>query len=256
MDALVSVVLPFRNSPFLARAIQSILDQTYANFELLLINNNSDAESAAVAKSYEGRDHRIKYLHEARAGVAHAMNRGIQEASGNYIARMDADDYSFPNRLENQVAMLERNPVLSAVAGKVEYEGEKENRGFQLFVDWQNQLVAEQDIYNSQFVELPLVNPTLMFRSEVFKDRLYRQGDFPEDYEFFLYLMSIDVCVGKSPECVLKWTDSSNRLSRTDVRYSRDAFYLCKTPYLVEWLKKNNPFFPKVWIWGGGKVAR
>ena len=84
----------------------------------------------------------------------------------------------------------------------------------------------------------------------------YRNGDFPEDYELWLRWLEKGAIVAKVPELVLLWDDIPTRLSRTDSRYSPDAFFQTKLQYMDRWLKKHNPHYPEIVIWSAGKVAR
>ena len=121
-NPLVSVIIPFFNAPFLKEAIESILSQSFTDFELILVENASTDQSAQVAKSYVSHS-KVKLLEESRQGVVFAMNTGIQAARGLYIARMDADDISFPDRLKWQVDKLQSDTSLDVVSGLVEYIG-------------------------------------------------------------------------------------------------------------------------------------
>ena len=85
---------------------------------------------------------------------------------------------------------------------------------------------------------------------------LYEEGDFPEDYEFFLRLQQHNVMMQKVHATVLRWVDSSNRLTRVDPRYSTDAFFRIKAKYLANWLAVNNPHDPYILVWGAGRVSR
>ena len=92
----ISVILPFKNArDTLAQAVKSILDQSYKDLELILIDDNSTDRSTEVLKKYN--DPRIKLIKNLNNGLASALNTGINEASGEYIARMDADDISLKN---------------------------------------------------------------------------------------------------------------------------------------------------------------
>ena len=125
------------------------------------------------------------------------------------------------------------------------------------YVDWLNSIQTNENIYLNQFVEFPIANPSLMIRKSVFeKHGLYDEGDFPEDYEFFLRLQSHGVRMEKVNYPVLKWRDSESRLTRTDPRYSQDAFFRIKARYLANWLQKQNPHHPNVFIWGAGRLSR
>lgn len=255
-NPLVSVIIPFFNAPFLEEAVESILSQSFTDFELILVDNASTDQSAQVAKSYVSHP-KVRLLEESKQGVVFAMNTGIQAARGQYIARMDADDISFPDRLKWQVDRLESDSSLCLVSGLVEYMGEESNEGFIHYVDWLNSIQTNEDIYLNQFVEFPVANPSLMIRKSVFeKHGRYEDGDFPEDYEFFLRLQSNRVRMEKISQPVLKWRDFESRLTRTDPRYSQDAFFRIKAKYLASWLQKKNPHYPNVFIWGAGRLSR
>ncbi|MEQ8904120.1 glycosyltransferase [Ekhidna sp.] len=253
---LVSVVLPFYNAPFLKEAIESILKQSYQNFELIIVNNASIDSSSEVARSYTNYD-KVILINEAERGVVHAVNTGIRNAKGTYIARMDADDIADPNRLKYQVEAMLNDSSLDVVSGLVEYLGSSENEGFIHYVDWLNTIRSNEELNQNQFVEFPLANPSMMLKRELFEQfGYYKDGNFPEDYEFFLRLQSHDVKMEKVNKPVLKWRDSETRLTRTDERYSQEAFFKIKAKYLAKWLKMHNPFHPEIYIWGAGRLSR
>ena len=253
---LVSVVLPFYNAPFLKEAIESILHQSFQNFELVLVNNASTDASLEVAKSFALHD-QVILIHEEQRGVAHAANAGIRASKGQFIARMDADDIAFPERLNQQVAMLEAEDGLGVASGLVEYLGSADNEGFIHYVNWLNTITEPDEITLNQFVEFPIANPTTMIRKSLFDSYgMFEDNEFPEDYTFFLRLQSHGVKMKKVDQPVLKWRDTENRLTRTDKRYSQDAFFSVKAVYLSKWLKNHNPFHPYVWVWGAGRVSR
>lgn len=105
----VSVIMPVFNAElFLRESIDSILNQTYTNFEFLIINDGSTDASQEIIDSY--KDARIICIHHTtNLGLIHSLNKGLKKAKGVYICRMDADDISLPKRLEKQITFLERN---------------------------------------------------------------------------------------------------------------------------------------------------
>lgn len=108
MDPLVSVIMSvFNGEQYVGDAIESILNQTYGNWELIIIDDGSYDLTAAIIGQH--KDSRIKFLSHKNMGLTRSLNRGIREAHGKYIARLDADDRSLPKRLEKQVAYLENN---------------------------------------------------------------------------------------------------------------------------------------------------
>lgn len=240
---LISVILPFFNAPFLKEAIESILTQTYPNYELILVDNGSTDESSEVADSYQDLPN-VVLVREPMHGVVHAANKGIAVARGEFIARMDADDISIPNRLELQYEHLRRNADVDVVSGLVKYLGSSENEGFTHYVNWLNSILSKKEIYLNQFVEFPIANPSMMFRREIVaKYGAFSDGDFPEDYEFFLRLQSHGVAMEKVNTPILQWRDTPGRLTRTDSKYTNEAFFRIKARYLAQWLKANNPYF-------------
>lgn len=259
MKIPISVILPFYNAGnTLALSIESILEQTFHAFELILIDNNSDDNSYDIAASYLSKDPRVNLLSESRQGIVPALNTGIEHAKGKYIARMDADDISKPERLERQYKFLEMHQETGLVASCVNFIGdETTNHGFFDYVRWNNRLLSYEDISLNRFVESPLVHPSVMYRKELIdKFGGYREGDFPEDYELWLRFLHHGVKMYKLNDALLDWKDSKSRLTRTDDRYDTLSFFETKTIFLYEWLKENNRFFPDVVVWGAGKRSR
>lgn len=251
----VSVILPFRNaSNTLRRAIDSILDQTFRNFELILINDGSDDHPVEILSDYD--DSRIKIIHLPTGGIVFSLNHGINISRGKYIARMDADDFAYPERLELQQQYLTQNKKIGVVSGQVLYAGDrKKNQGYALYVDWINSLTSTEEIYLNRFVESPISHPSVMIRRELFDEYgLYKVGSFPEDYELWLRLMDQGIQFGKVDEVVLDWYDDENRLSRIHPNYDTEAFFNIKTSYFFKWFQKTFEFNPRpILIWGTGK---
>lgn len=253
---MISVVLPYYNAETtLESAIKSILSQSYSDLELLLINNNSSDSSQSIALYYQQKDARITLLSESKQGVVFAANLGLEKAKGDYIARMDADDVSHSSRFQNQIDEFRKNVNLSICATQVNYcNAVKTDDGFSHFVDWNNHLLSHSQIYTNRFVEFPVVNPSLMFKRALIADvGLFKEGDFPEDYEWFLRAMELSHKITKIEKPLLDWHDSINRLTRTDARYESEQFFKIKTTYLANHLKTINTH--KVWIWGAGKLG-
>jgi glycosyltransferase involved in cell wall biosynthesis len=108
--ALVSVIVPSYNaSRYICETLESVLAQTYRNFEAIVIDDGSKDHTSEIVANYAKRDSRIRLVNQPNAGVGAARNRGIAEASGVFIAPLDADDIWYPQKLEKQVASLERH---------------------------------------------------------------------------------------------------------------------------------------------------
>ena len=242
----------------MSRAIRSLINQTHSDFECILINNNSRDKSLQIARYYAEKDSRIQIVNESVKGVVFASNTGFQQARGKFIARMDADDEAYPERLKLQADFLEHNPDYGAVSGFAEYVSTGQTyKGLRKYVEWANSVATYQQIKINRVIDSPVINPTAMWRRQTAeKHGMYSPGEFPEDYEMWLRWLKNGVKISKVPYYILKWHDSHTRLTRTYSIYSDEAFYEIKTFYLTEWLTKNNPFHPHVTIWGASKISR
>lgn len=260
MDApIVSVLIPVRNAAeTLNRAIASISGQTLREWELIAVDDFSEDSSFALLERLARTDPRMRPVKSNSRGIVSALNTGLELARGRFIARMDVDDYSHPDRLQTQAAFLAEHPQIGVAACLVEFGGDRlRNAGFAMHVDWLNTLISHEQISLNRFVESPLAHPSVMFRREL-PDRFgrYREGDFPEDYELWLRWLEAGVRIAKVPRQLLIWHDSPNRLSRTDPRYRAEAFYKCKAEYIARWLHANVTMNRRILVWGAGRETR
>ena len=251
----VSVVMPVYNAEgTVLQALDSLRAQRFQSMEIIVVNDGSTDGTLELLRNQPN----IKLLDHSHRGIVSALNDGLAAANGDYIARMDADDLCHPERIEKQASFLDAFPDLGIVGCRVGFGGDREKQaGYAAHVDWINELIEPDDIALNRFVESPFAHPSVMFRRELFeKYGAYRDGPFPEDYELWLRWMATGVKAGKVDEELLTWNDPSHRLSRTDERYSIDAFYKTKADYLFQWLEKNNPHHPELIVWGAGRVTR
>jgi len=113
----VSVIIPAYNQGlYLKEAIQSVLDQTYPNFDLVIVDDGSTDDTAEVVHRF--RDQRIRYIYQENRGLSAARNTGIQHSDGELLTFLDSDDLFFPDKLEVLVAELEQHPEVGFVAGQ------------------------------------------------------------------------------------------------------------------------------------------
>ncbi|WP_316896488.1 glycosyltransferase [Pseudodesulfovibrio indicus] len=255
----ISVTMPCYNcGETVGRALDSLLAQRNAEFEVVAVDDGSDDDTAGILAEYARRDSRVRFLQIEHGGVIRAANAAIQAARGEYVARMDADDICLPDRLAAQARLLDDCPDLGLVGCRVRFGGDRRrSRGYALYVDWTNTLLTPEAIRLNRFVEFPVPNPSIMFRRTALETYGgYVRGDFPEDYELLLRWQEAGVPMAKADEELLIWNDPPDRLSRTHSRYDVDAFYRVKTDYLARWLSRNNPHHPVVHILGSGRTTR
>lgn len=125
----ISVVLPVYNAQnTISEAIDSILNQTFTDFEFIIINDGSTDESEKIILEFD--DQRIKYYaNDGNKGLIYTLNRGIELSMGKYIARMDADDIALPERFEKQVRVMEENPDIIVCGTQIKYFGLSKRKG-------------------------------------------------------------------------------------------------------------------------------
>lgn len=180
----VSVVLPAYNSErFIGPAIESILAQTFADLELIVIDDCSKDNTWEVIQAYARRDPRIVALrNEKNLNLANSLNKGIAGARGKYIVRMDHDDISVPTRIEKQVAFLDANPDVGIVGSSMEIIDE---RGEAIGLRKYN--LTDETIRKNIFLYSPFCHPATAIRKDVLeKVGNYDHGANPaEDYELY-----------------------------------------------------------------------
>jgi len=259
----VSVALPCRNAAAtLPAALESLLGQTLADFEIIAVDDGSTDNTWDVLQDCARRDARVRPLRQPHTGVALAMGAAVEASRAPYVARMDADDLCLPRRLEAQAELLDADPELDVVSGRVRFGGDRgRSEGYALHVDWLNSLATHDDVAFSRFVESPLCNPSVMFRRESWERyggtrASHGARPFPEDYELWLRWLERGARVGKVDEEILVWNDPPTRLTRTHADYSDAAFAGIRAQYLWRWLAWHNPAHPAAHVWGAGRVSR
>ena len=179
----ISIIMPLYNSvDYLKEAIESIIQQTYTDWEFIIINEfGSEDGSREVVESYAKIDHRIKLIQNtARLRIAASMNAGIEVATGEYIARMDADDISLPDRFAKQVQFLDEHPEIVMCGVKVEIFG---SNAF----EWKLETDTDRLTTNILFYS-PSVHPTVMIRKSFLDQygiRYNKDYRASEDYDIF-----------------------------------------------------------------------
>lgn len=260
MPATVSILLPvFNAASTIEAAVHSCLSQSFTDFELIVIDDGSTDETPAILEQLAANDPRMQILSLPHAGVANAFNEGIKIAKGKFIARMDADDEMFPERIEKQIAFLERHPEIGVVSCLVQHGGDPEKQeGYATHIHWINSLISPEAIALNRFIESPVCNPSVLFRAElVNKYGACREGNFPEDYEMWLRWMDNGVRFQKIPEVLFTWNDLPGRLTRNDPRYSAEAFERAKTGYLAEFITEQNMGKDRLlFLCGAGRITR
>jgi glycosyltransferase involved in cell wall biosynthesis len=254
--ARVAVLLPVRDAAATVRAAAvSILRGGYRDLELIAVDDGSSDATAAVLERLAGRDRRVRLLGGPGEGIALALDRALTASDSELVARMDADDVSWPGRLAAQVAALDADPGLTVVGARVRLFPRRQVRdGMRRYVAWLNSLTTPALVARDLFVEAPLVHPaTLLRRSALAAVGGWRAGDFPEDYDLWLRLAARRARMVNLPATLLDWREGPERLTRTDPRYGLDRHVALKCGALAGGPLRG---VAEVALWGAGETGR
>jgi glycosyltransferase involved in cell wall biosynthesis len=213
----------YNGMPYLSEAVESVLEQTFGNFEFIIINDGSTDGSTEVLRQYAGIDDRIRLLEQENRGLTPSLNRGINRARGAYVARMDADDVCLPRRFELQVDYLDRHPGCVVVGGEpemIDAEGKPLEKSDPLYDAFDLDNMDYR--YDHKEVDRRLLtggwflnHPTVMMR----RSALEAVGGYDEhfktaqDRDLFLRLAEVGKVVNL-PKQVLKYRCHASQVSR------------------------------------------
>jgi hypothetical protein len=235
---VVSVVMVVCNvERFLAEAIESILKQTFREFEFVIVDFGSTDRSKTIVSAYAAKDNRIK-LHEIpHCGLAEARNAGCFLAQGKYIAIMDADDVSLPERLMWEVEFMERHPQVGLVGGAREWI---DATGRSLFINGDE--AEDQEIKAALAVRCALSQPTVLIRREAFASvGGYRAAFAPsEDYDLWLRITEHFQCANLK-QVVLKYRVHPQQVSMTRHRQQTLCVYAARASSSARRAGKPDP---------------
>jgi len=216
-NILVTVLLPVYNSEmFLREAIDSILSQSFKDFEFLIINDGSSDNSLNIINSYH--DQRIKLIDNIQnKGLIFSLNKGIDLAKGKYIARMDADDISLPERLETQINYFQKYPNAEVICSPIITITESGG----LTKNWEadNNIRTVEEIKKNLPKENCIAHPSVMIKTITAKKYKYnftQKGS--EDWDLWLRLISDKLQIIKTNETLLKYRYVSSGVTRSEVK--------------------------------------
>jgi glycosyltransferase involved in cell wall biosynthesis len=257
---LVSIITPFWNEAlYINRCLDSIINQSYSNWELILINDGSTDESPDIAKKYEALDIRIKLIHKQNSGILASLALGFAKAEGQYITRMDADDEMPINRLELMQSHLFKLGRGNIVSGKIQYISAKPlSKGYQKYQAWINSLNTPEDFKKHLMVECVLPSPAWMMFTQDFQALNYLEPSvYPEDYNFTCKAITQGYQCHSLPHTLLLWREHPNRSSRIQDNYQIEKFWDIRWLYLNTYLKKFSfQIHLPVQIWGTGLIGK
>ena len=220
----VSVVMGVYNGEkYLSEAIESILNQTFMDFEFIICDDGSSDRSAQIIENYAKRDKRILFLkNNVNTGLAATLNRCIEISKGEYIARMDCDDLSIKDRFEKQVQYLDHHKEIDIVGGAVYLFDEKGIYGLRRNKSKFNKV----EVFKRSF----FIHPTVMMRKNMFLSvngyTVSKQTYRTEDYDLWCKICYYGFRVTNIDDVLLYYREDRNAYRRRKFRYCIDEMYI------------------------------
>jgi len=253
---VISILMPVKNTQqFLTECLESIINQSETNWELLAVDDHSSDESFSILNEYATRDKRIKVFKNNGNGIIAALRLAYSKSSGLLISRMDSDDIMDIDKL----SVLKQNLIAagkgSIAIGLVKYFSEKPlGEGFQKYEAWLNELTEKGSNFEGIYKECSVPSPCWMvFREDLDKCEAFIPNRYPEDYDlafrFYLNKLKVIAC----HQVLLFWRDYSTRTSRTHIHYADNTFMTIKSHYFLKLEHDSNK---NLVIWGAGDKGK
>ncbi len=248
--------MPVRNAAdFLNECIDSIIYQSYVNWELLAVDDNSTDDSYTILKKYEETEKRIKVFKNDGRGITPALITGYNHASGQYISRMDADDKMPVDKLIVLKNTLDSTGPAHVATGLVKYFADYSlGDGFKKYEQWLNGLTSRNSNFTEIYKECPIASPNwLMYRTDFEKCSAFGSHSYPEDYDLVFRWKAAGIKAAGVQEITHLWRDSKHRASRTDENYADNRFSAMKIKYFLQQdYSKENALV----LWGAGPKGK
>ena len=183
---------------YLPMAIESILKQDFTDFELIILNDGSQDDSLAIIKQYQSRDNRIVLISRENAGIVRSLNEAISHAKGQWVARMDADDYALPNRFSEQLRVIQDTQA-DICGSAIEFIGDINNKA-------QHYPLSDWDIKTGLLFGTTFAHPSVVMRKSMIKQLQYRETyQGAEDYDLWVRAMQANIKMANTDKALLQY---------------------------------------------------
>ena len=233
---MVSIIMPAKNAAlFLKSCLDSIIGQSFQDWELLVVDDHSKDNSYNILQQYSQEDSRIKCLQNKGFGIIAALQTGYLESIGEYITRMDADDIMVVDKLKLMMASLKKATKPTVVAGKVKYISDGVlGEGFLKYQDWLNLQIDQNNQYKEIYKECVIPSPCWMTTRVNFElCGGFDSSIYPEDYDLCFRFYQNRLAIMGVDEVLHLWRDHADRASRTDKHYAENSFLSLKFKYFL-----------------------
>ncbi len=249
---LISIIIPFLNTEkYISECLNSVLAQTYKNWELICVNDHSVDSSNEIVNSFSLKDNRIKHFHNNGDGIISALRTGYYLSTGELITRMDSDDIMSPDKIEKMSKDLMENGMGHIALGQVKYFNEDGvNDGYLKYEKWLNALTAAGSNFSEIYKECVIPSPCWMLHRQDFDScGGFDANIYPEDYDLALRLYKNNIKCIPSRAILHHWRDYPTRTSRTHMHYAQNYFLDLKYKYFIELEYDNSRTLS---LWGAG----
>lgn len=220
---------------FLEDCIQSILSQTYENWELLVVDDHSSDQSFAIMQEFQLKDNRIHLFENKGVGIVDALTLAFQQSNGSLINRMDADDMMPKEKLATLCELIAGREKVVATANVKYYSDTTISEGYQRYEKWLNGLSTHQDHAVNCYRECVIASPNWMVHRSCFEQDIDLSClQYPEDYDMAFKWLDAGYQIMKSTEVTHLWREHDARTSRTSNHYQQKSFFKMKTRYWVQ----------------------
>lgn len=253
---LVSILIPFKNTEtFIGACLQSILEQTYTNWELVIVDDNSIDSSLSIVESFAKKDFRIKVFKNSGSGIINALQLAFKNSTGELVTRMDSDDVMKPNKIEVLANNLIQQGKGHVALGLVHYfslNGIK--AGYKSYEVWLNKLTKLGTNYSEIYKECVIPSPCwMLYRDDLIACNAFNPNRYPEDYDLAFRFYKHDFKCIPCNVVLHDWRDYSHRTSRTNEHYAENHFIPLKLDYFLE-LDFNTE--KTLVVWGAGNKGK
>lgn len=253
---MISILLPvFNAAPFLSDCLQSVVQQTETNWELLAVDDFSTDASYELLAAFAKKDDRIQVFKDTEKGIISALRLAFAKSRGQFITRMDADDLMMPDKLMMLKSKLQALGAGHITTGHVQYFSDTAlGDGYRKYQDWLNHLVDRQNHYEYIYKECVLPSPTwMMYRKDLKQIGGFEAKRYPEDYDLCFRAYANGLKIVGIPKIIHQWRDHPERTSRTNPVYADARFLDLK---LFWFLKTDYDHKRPLVIWGAGRKGK
>lgn len=249
---LVSILTPFKNvSKYIEDCLESISNQSYTNWELLIVDDHSTDNSYELVKKFSKSDKRIQLFPNDGNGINDALRLALKHSKGSYITRMDSDDIMAKNKLEAMVGQLNTFGKKHVALGLVKYfSDEGISDGYAKYEEWLNGLTTKGNNFDEIYKECVIASPCWMIhRDDLIACDAFNPNRYPEDYDLtFRFYKKNYKCI-PSNQLLHYWRDYSTRTSRNHEHYAQNYFLDIKLHYFLKLDYDNSR---PLTVWGAG----